>query len=45
MAFPQETFLKARWSDDQSATIPSQPAGRLMAAPGSVRGMSTIDPS
>src|ERR1700748_857579 len=45
MAFPQETFLKARWSDDQSATIPSQPAGRVMLAPGLVRGMSPIDPS
>src|SRR6266566_9662258 len=28
MAFPQETFLKARWSEDQSAAMPCQPAGR-----------------
>ena len=28
MAFPQETFLNARWSDDQSAATPRQPGGR-----------------
>src|SRR6476659_3217376 len=32
MAFPQETFLKARWSEDQSATMPRQPAGRMGTA-------------
>ena len=32
MAFPQDTFLNARWSDDQSATIPGKPAGRVRAA-------------
>src|ERR1700746_2712509 len=26
MAFPQETFLKARWSEAQSAAMPRQPA-------------------
>ena len=24
MAFPQETFLNARWSDDQSSATPRQ---------------------
>src|SRR3979411_1521868 len=28
MAFPQETFLKARWSEDPPAAMPCQPAGR-----------------
>src|SRR6476646_4799927 len=32
MALPQETFLKARWSEDQSATMPRQPEGRLGTA-------------
>ena len=27
MAFPQETLLKARWSEDQSAASERQPAG------------------
>src|SRR3954447_23618142 len=27
MALPQETFLNARWSEDQSAPIPRQPEG------------------
>src|SRR6266496_3949734 len=27
MALPQGTFLNARWSDDQSATIPGKPSG------------------
>ena len=27
MAFPQETFLNARWSEDQSAAMPCQPVG------------------
>src|SRR5260221_13677218 len=27
IALPQGTFLNARWSEDQSATIPSKPAG------------------
>src|SRR5215813_13457617 len=29
IALPQGTFLNARWSDDQSATMPSQPWGRV----------------
>src|SRR5215468_11139325 len=33
MAFPQETFLNARWSEDQSATMPRHPVGRVRAAP------------
>src|SRR4029077_4430365 len=32
MALPQETFLKARWSEDQSATMPRQPEGRVGTA-------------
>src|ERR1700757_4666844 len=28
IALPQGTFLNARWSEDQSATMPSQPSGR-----------------
>src|SRR5881628_2184276 len=27
MALPQGTFLNARWSEDQSATMPSMPSG------------------
>src|SRR6267154_2209140 len=27
MALPQETFLNARWSEDQSATMPWMPSG------------------
>src|SRR6266853_1878285 len=33
MALPQETFLNARWSEDQSAAMPRQPEGRVGAAP------------
>src|SRR5437868_13385552 len=33
MAFPHETFLNARWSEDQSAAMPCQPEGRVGAAP------------
>src|SRR5262249_59305269 len=33
MALPQETFLNARWSEDQSATMPRHPVGRVRAAP------------
>src|SRR5258707_7026618 len=33
MALPQETFLNARWSEDQSAAMPCQPAGRVSASP------------
>src|ERR1700738_2481667 len=33
MALPQETFLNARWSEDQSAAMPCQPAGRVRASP------------
>src|SRR5207253_883073 len=31
MAFPQEPFLNARWSEDQSAAMPCQPEGRQAA--------------
>ncbi len=31
MAFPQETFLNARWSEDQSAAMPCRPSGRAGA--------------
>jgi hypothetical protein len=33
IALPQGTFLNARWSEDQSATIPSKPSGRGRASP------------
>src|SRR4051794_5296930 len=33
MAFPQGTSLNARWSDDQSAATPAQPAGRARTSP------------
>jgi hypothetical protein len=42
MALPQETFLNARWSEDQSATIPGQPAGRVGAPPVFVTADSVI---
>src|SRR5215467_6249829 len=42
MAFPQETFLNARWSEDQSATMPRQPPGRGGAAPVSTSAASVI---
>src|SRR2546422_9570664 len=42
MAFPQETFLNARWSEDQSAAMPRQPAGRVRAPPVFVRTDSVI---
>src|SRR3990172_10014128 len=29
IALPQGTFLNARWSEDQSATIPCRPSGRV----------------
>src|SRR6266404_4561864 len=47
MAFPQETFLKARWSEDQSAAMPRKPAGRVMGVPVFVSAVSAIatDPS
>ena len=31
MAFPQETFLNARWSEDQSATMPPASLRRRVA--------------
>src|ERR671914_2626295 len=40
MAFPQETCLNARWSEDQSATMLRQPAARATASPGFVGAMS-----
>src|SRR4051794_36783113 len=33
MALPQETFLNALWSEDQSVAMPFHPAGREGAAP------------
>src|ERR1700757_4496231 len=42
MAFPQETFLNARWSEDQSATMPRQPGGRVGATPRSISVASAI---
>src|SRR5437016_5672318 len=33
IALPQGTFLNARWSEDQSATMPSKPSGRGRASP------------
>ena len=42
MAFPQETFLKARWSEDQSAAMPCQPSGRAANSPGFVSTVSAI---
>src|SRR5882724_355717 len=29
IALPQGTFLNARWSEDQSVTMPCQPSGRV----------------
>src|ERR1700674_5746095 len=42
MALPQETFLNARWSEDQSAAMPCQPGGRVRAPPVFVRADSVI---
>src|SRR5436305_14629760 len=42
MALPQETFLNARWSEDQSATMPRHPAGRVRTAPVSTSAASVI---
>src|SRR6202521_5603340 len=42
MALPQGTFLNARWSEDQSATMPRQPAGRVRTPPVFVRAESVI---
>src|SRR5690349_4240901 len=39
MAFPQDTFLKARWSDDQSAAMPRRPPGLSCVT---VRAVSAI---
>src|SRR3990170_8647280 len=36
MALPQGTFLNARWSEDQSATMPGMPSG-MVSSPGFVR--------
>src|SRR6266513_1560786 len=33
IALPQGTFLNARWSEDQSATMPWMPSGRGRACP------------
>src|SRR6266702_2401119 len=42
MAFPQETFLKARGSEDQSAAMPRKPAIRAGDSPGFVSAVSAI---
>ena len=46
MALPQETFLNARWSEDQSAAMPCQPGGpRLwLAAVRQCRLCHLLDP-
>src|SRR6476619_7250026 len=36
MAFPQGTFLNARWSEDQSDAMPCRPAGGPSVGPVSV---------
>src|SRR5437773_202488 len=33
IALPQGTFLNARWSEDQSETMPCKPSGRGRTAP------------
>src|SRR5450631_3488176 len=33
IALPQGTFLNARWSEDQSATMPCKPSGNGRASP------------
>src|SRR5258707_9740529 len=42
MTLPQETFLNARWSEDQSAAMPCQPAGRARVSPVLVSAWSAI---
>src|ERR1700674_3580346 len=42
MALPHETFLNARCSEDQSAAMPRQPAGRVRTPPVFVRAESVI---
>src|SRR6266852_4573957 len=42
MALPQETFLNARWSEDQSAAMPCQPAGRVRPSPVFISAVSAI---
>src|SRR6476620_7452814 len=42
MALPQETFLKARCSEDQSAAMPCQPAIRAGDSPVLVSAVSAI---
>src|SRR5260221_1878999 len=34
IALPQGTFLNARWSEDQSATMPCQPSGGVRGSAG-----------
>ena len=43
MAFPQDTFLNARWSEAQSVATPRQPGGRSSACPVSV--IASIPPT
>src|SRR6516225_10942196 len=42
MAFPHETFLNARWSEDQSAATPRQPGGRVGPTPVSASAASAM---
>src|SRR5215831_6931888 len=42
IALPHGTFLNARWSEDQSATMPSKPSGRGRAAPVPVSAVCAI---
>src|SRR5712691_9781745 len=41
MALPQGTFLNARWSEDQSATMPCRPSGSGRGSTASV-GMACV---
>ena len=46
IALPHGTFLKARWSDDQSATTPSIPGASGRASPVTVAAdcVMSVDP-
>src|SRR3954451_3200603 len=42
MALPQETFLNARWSEDQSAAIPCQPERLAKSSATSLAAVSAM---
>ena len=42
MALPQGTFLNARWSEDQSATMPCKPSGSGASVPYSSAGLRHV---